>query len=113
MRENQSTWPLQEVGERANRLVREFLDLYKPVDVPRGPSAQVQWSRPLKGVFKVNFDASLFENVGCAGIGAAIRDSEGEIIAASSVNSSSIFGGDGRNHGSTLSYSVCARTESL
>ena len=82
MRENQSTWPLQEVGERAYRLVREFLDLCKPIDVSRGPSAQVQCSRPLDGVFKVNFDAALFENAGYVGIGATIRDSEGEIITA-------------------------------
>ena len=38
-------------------------------------------ARPPEGVYKVNFDASLFENVGCAGIGLAIRDLEGEIIA--------------------------------
>lgn len=38
------------------------------------------WSRPPKGVFKVNFDAALFENIGSAGIGVAIRDIEGEII---------------------------------
>ena len=30
----------------------------------------------------MNFDAALFENVGRAGIGVAIRDSEGEIIGA-------------------------------
>ena len=32
----------------------------------------------------MNFDAALFENAGCAGIGATIRDSEGEITAAQS-----------------------------
>ena len=42
----------------------------------------MRWSRPPEGVYKVNFDASLFENVGYAGIGVAIRDSKGEIIAA-------------------------------
>ena len=30
----------------------------------------------------MNFDAALFENIGCKCIGVAIRDSEGEIIAA-------------------------------
>ena len=30
-----------------------------------------------------------------------------------SADPSSIFGGDGRSHGSTSSYSVCARTEFL
>ena len=53
-------------------LVREYLELCNPGAVPRGPAAQVRWSRPPEGVYKVNFDAALFENVGCAGIGVAI-----------------------------------------
>ena len=82
LRENQTTWPLLEVGERAGMLVREYLELCNLGAVPRGLAAQVRWCRPPEGVYKVNFDASLFENVGYAGIGVAIRDSEGEIIAA-------------------------------
>ena len=62
-------------------LVREYLELCNLGAVPRGPAAQLRWSCPPEGVYKVNFDASLFENVGCAGIGLAIQDSEGEIIA--------------------------------
>ena len=82
MRENQPTWSLLEVGERAVALVQEFMDLSKPSALPRSSSVQVGWSHPLVGVFKVNFDAALFENIGSAGIGVAIRDSDGEIIAA-------------------------------
>ena len=72
MREYQSTWPLHEVGERAVILVREFLDLCSFVVLLRGSSTQVRWSRPPEGVFKVNFDAALFENIGCACIGVVI-----------------------------------------
>ncbi|XP_075655215.1 uncharacterized protein LOC142625444 [Castanea sativa] len=82
LRENQPTWPLLELGERAVTLVREFLDLYKPVVLPRGPGVQVGWSRPPVGAFKVNYDAAWFENLGCACIRVAIRDSDGEMIAA-------------------------------
>ena len=32
--------------------------------------------------YKVNFDAALFENLGCVGIGMAVWDSDGAIIAA-------------------------------
>ena len=70
------------MGERAILLVREFLDLSKPGALPRSFSVQVGWSRPPVGVFKVNFDVALFENIGSVGIGVAIRDSDGEIIAA-------------------------------
>ena len=70
------------MGERAILLVREFLDLSKPYALPRSFSVQVGWSCPPVGVFKVNFDTALFENIGSASIGVAIRDSDGEIIAA-------------------------------
>ena len=40
----------------------------------------MRWSRPPEGIYKVNFDAAMFENSSCAGIG-AIRDSDSEIIA--------------------------------
>ena len=70
------------MGERAVALVREFLDLSKPGALPRSSSVQVFWSHPPVGVFKVNFDAALLENIGNARIGVAIRDSNGEIIAA-------------------------------
>jgi len=50
--------------------------------VTRGIVAPVRWFRPPDGFYKVNFDAALFENLGCAGIGMAVWDSDGAIIAA-------------------------------
>ncbi|XP_065638086.1 uncharacterized protein LOC136071113 [Quercus suber] len=49
---------------------------------PSIPTAPVRWTRPSDGLYKVNFDAALFEVSGCAGIGVAIRDSSGAIIGA-------------------------------
>ena len=82
MRKNQPTWPLKEVGERAIVLVRDFFDACKSDAGPSVPAAHVRWSRPPEGIYKVNFDTAVFENSSCAGIGVAIRDSDGEIIAA-------------------------------
>ncbi|KAK7860553.1 hypothetical protein CFP56_036752 [Quercus suber] len=82
LRENQPAWPLNEVGERAIGLVREFFEVGKSEAVTRGAVAPVRWFRPPDGFYKVNFDAALFENLGCAGIGVAVRDSVGAIIAA-------------------------------
>ena len=81
LRENQPTWPLKEVGERAIGLVREFFEACKSEAVPRVPAIPMCWFRPPDGLYKVNFDAALFENSGCASIGVAIRDSNGAIIA--------------------------------
>ena len=40
----------------------------------------MRWTRPLDGLYKVNFDTALFEGSGCGGIGVTIRDSSGVII---------------------------------
>lgn len=54
LRENQPTWPLKEVGERAIIIVQEFLDTCKTDAAPSGPV----------GIYKVNFDSAMFENIG-------------------------------------------------
>ena len=46
------------------------------------PVIPVRWSRPLESFNKVNFDATMFENLGYAGIEVAIRHSTREIIVA-------------------------------
>ena len=45
----------------------------------------MHWTRPPDGLYKLNFDAALFEGSGYAGIGVAIRDSRGAIIGALSL----------------------------
>ena len=40
------------------------------------------WSPPPENYYQVNFDAALFENLGYAGLGVAIQDFAGSIIAA-------------------------------
>lgn len=72
LRENQPTWPLNEVGDRAIGLVREFFEVGKSEAVLRVAVVPVCWCRPPDGFYKVNFDAALFENLGCAGIGVAV-----------------------------------------
>ena len=42
----------------------------------------MQWCPPQAGFFKANFDAAVFDGSGSAGIGVAIRDHSGQIIAA-------------------------------
>ena len=73
---------MNEVGERAIGLVREFFEVVKSEAVTHGAAAPVCWFRPPDGFYKVNFDVALFENLGYAGIGVAVRDSDGVIIVA-------------------------------
>ena len=45
LRENQGTWPLHEVGERAKAMVVEFLEANKHISNP-GPRLVARWSPP-------------------------------------------------------------------
>ena len=71
---------MKEIGDQAQALVQEYFDACQSASGPSVPIAPVCWTRPPSGLYKVNFDAALFEGLGCAGIGVAIRDSSGAII---------------------------------
>ena len=62
--------------------MRKFFEACKPDTGLSATAVPVRWSRPLESFNKVNFDATMFENLGCAGIEVAIQHSDGEIIAA-------------------------------
>ncbi|XP_075644984.1 uncharacterized protein LOC142615973 [Castanea sativa] len=65
---------------------RDFLLEFRDANILRSksviPRAETKWKPPPPGLFKINFDGSVFENLGWAGLGVAIRDAEGRIIAA-------------------------------
>ena len=52
----------------------EFFEACKFYASPSAPTVPVCWSRPSKSFYKVNFNAAMFENLGCASIGVAIWD---------------------------------------
>lgn len=47
---------------------------------------KVIWKPPDAGLLKTNFDGAVFEELGAAGIGAVVRNSPGEVLAALSEN---------------------------
>ena len=53
-------------------LVQEYFDACQSASGPSVPVAPMHWTRPPDGLYKVNFDAALFEGSGCASIGVAI-----------------------------------------
>ena len=44
--------------------------------------ALTYWHPPQEGMYKANFDASLFDGLGMAGLGVVVRDYSGHIIVA-------------------------------
>ena len=63
-------------------MVTEFFDIHKQPPKLQGRAALICWLPLPDGVYKVNFDAALFGNLGMVGIGVVVRDSVGEIIVA-------------------------------
>ena len=43
------------------------------------------WQPPHSDHYKLNFDAAIFTDVGCSGVGAIIRNERGEVMAALSA----------------------------
>lgn len=62
--------------------MQEYFDACQSASGPSVPVGPVRWTHPLDGLYKVNFDAALFEGSGYAGIGVAIQDLSGAIIGA-------------------------------
>ena len=81
LRENQRTWPLHEVGDRAKALVVEFLEANKHINNP-GPRLVAWWSPLPENCYKVNFDLALFYHLGSVGIGVVVQDHRGDVMAA-------------------------------
>jgi len=81
LRENQGTWPLHEVSDRAKALVVEFSEANKHISNP-GPRLVSRRAPPPENCFKVNFDAALFDHLGYASIGVVVRDHRGDVMAA-------------------------------
>ena len=72
---------MHEVGDRAKAMAVEFLEANKHTSNP-GLRLVAQWSPPPENCYKMNFDAALFDHLGCVGIGVVVRDYKGEAMAA-------------------------------
>ena len=82
LRENQLTWQLHELGNRAKELVLEYLDEKKQPTWGVTRLARVRWTPPTKQNYKGNFDAAFFYASGCVAIGVVFWDHTRNIIAA-------------------------------
>ena len=59
----------------------KFFDANKPEARTRVHNPPTRWAQPKNGLYKVNYDAAIFDSLGYAGLGVVIRDSAGQIIA--------------------------------
>lgn len=46
----------------------------------KNPQVRSQWSPPPRDCFKINFDGATFSDLGKAGLGVVVRDSNGSVV---------------------------------
>lgn len=81
IRENQVSWPLHEVGNKAKALVVEFLEANK--QAPRSVlRSSVRRLPPPENCNRANFNAAMFRSLGYAGIKVVVRNHRWEVMAA-------------------------------
>ncbi|XVF18343.1 hypothetical protein REPUB_Repub11eG0013500 [Reevesia pubescens] len=75
----------QEPSTLVQRSIFLLEEYRKATVVPKGGAcnepAQFQWSPPKEGIAKINFDGAVFQDMGSVGIGVAIRNHKGEVLA--------------------------------
>ncbi|KAK7822083.1 hypothetical protein CFP56_037026 [Quercus suber] len=86
LREKQTVWDVGETVQRARELLQEFWDVAERPSRSGGMRLRVKWTPPAAGSYKINFDGSIFESSGRAGLGVVVRDADGMVIAALSQN---------------------------
>ena len=74
-------WPLNQLAGVVRRHLQEFQQVW------RCPSKKVRaqrprWKPPDMGFVKANFDGAIFKDISAAGIGVAVRNELGEVVAA-------------------------------
>ena len=65
-----------------------FLHYFSIVQLPQQihhlliPSRRIRWIPPISPLYKVSFDGAIFKEIGAAGLGVVIQDSEGSVVGA-------------------------------
>ena len=71
--------------KRAQNFTAEFRQANIQLSVSVTIPAPTRWTAPPLGHFKLNFDASIFQEGGASGIGAIIRNNRGEVMTSLST----------------------------
>ena len=73
--------PLEKIADQAQQFLMEFQQTWSKPTSKKLPK-KIIWKPPDPGTLKTNFDGSIFEDLGAAGIGIVVRNSSGTIVAA-------------------------------
>ena len=73
------------LNKRAKEFLDEFHQAQGQLRIPVSPPGDSVWHPPLDSSFKLNFDAAVFSELNCLGVGAMIRNEKGKVMAAMSA----------------------------
>ena len=93
IRTSTKDYPLTQVIHAASQALATFHDFISSASkqIRHNPPTQIKWSPPPIGRVKVNFNKALFKDIGKAGLGVIVRDSNGQAIASLSEQASLPF----------------------
>ena len=78
-----------QLNQRVTDLLTEFREAQSSLAVPLSrPSSLQNWKPPAGQLFKLNFDATIFENG--SRVGAVIRNAAGEVMTALSARGDAV-----------------------
>ncbi|KAL0009143.1 hypothetical protein SO802_010645 [Lithocarpus litseifolius] len=80
MRVEEVVWPLNKIAGVARRHLQEF-QLVRRCPSKKVCAQRPRWKPPDSGFVKANFDGAIFEDLSAAGIGVAVRNEHGEVVA--------------------------------
>ena len=73
------------LNKRAKELLDDFHHAQGQLWILVSCSGDSIWHPPPDSTFKLNFDAAIFSDLSCSGVGAMIRNEKGEVMAAMSA----------------------------
>ena len=79
---------------RAAELLEEYKKAQATLEIPRATPGSSYWKPPSQDVYKLNFDATVFSDLNCSGVGAIIRNYDGEVMAGMAARGEYVHNSD-------------------
>ena len=77
----EGVWPLNKIVGVTRRHLQEFQQARR-CPSKKFHAQKPRWKPPDAGLLKLNFDGAIFDDLRAAGIGVAVRNEHGEVVAA-------------------------------
>ena len=84
----------QWLTKRAVEILEEYKKAQANMVISNGAPSSSYWQPPPQEVSKLNFDAAIFSDLKCSGVGVIIRNSAGEVMGGMSAKGEHVHNSD-------------------